>query len=144
MWGAASSPYLKIVSYYPRLCFWAKDIEGWERSKEPPLWGAAHPVPSCEASFCQLWRPLGAAPNSFLPRAGVQRSPTELPAGQVDLTGATSPYSLFNMTYKEEDFDRLLQLSDYNVQNSQDAILQALRMVLEHRAPGAGLPEAQS
>lgn len=51
---------------------------------------------------------------------------------------------MFNMTYKEEDFDRLLQLSDYNVQNSQDTILQALRMALKHRAPGTRLPEAQT
>lgn len=74
----------------------------------------------------------------------MQRSPAELPAGQVDLTGATSPYSLFNMTYKEEDFDRLLQLSDYNVQNSQGTILQALRTVLEHHALGARPPGAQT
>ncbi|GAB5572543.1 cytosolic phospholipase A2 delta [Prionailurus iriomotensis] len=75
---------------------------------------------------------------------GVLRSPTELPAGQVDLTGTASPYSLFNMTYKEEDFDRLLQLSDYNVRNSQDAILQALRMAVKHRALGARPPTAQN
>lgn len=78
------------------------------------------------------------------PRAGVQCSPTELPAGQVDLTGATSPYSLFNMTYKEEDFDRLLQLSAYNVQNSQGTILQALKMALKHQTLAARLPGAQS
>lgn len=61
----------------------------------------------------------------------------------MDLTGATSPYSLFNMTYKEEDFDRLLQLSDYNVQNSRGTILQALKMVLKHQTLGARLPGAQ-
>uniref|UniRef100_A0A673UF46 Phospholipase A2 n=1 Tax=Suricata suricatta TaxID=37032 RepID=A0A673UF46_SURSU len=75
---------------------------------------------------------------------GVQRSPTELSAGQVDLTGTTSPYSLFNMTYKEEDFDHLLHLSDYNVRNSQDAILQALRAAMKCRALGARPPTAQN
>ncbi|XP_004709525.1 cytosolic phospholipase A2 delta [Echinops telfairi] len=65
---------------------------------------------------------------------GIPRSPAELQAGQVDLTGATSPYSLLNMTYQEDDFDRLLGLCNYNVQNSQAAILQALRMALKHRA----------
>lgn len=78
------------------------------------------------------------------PWSGVQRSPAELPAGQVDLTGVTSPYSIFNMTYKEEDFDRLLQLSDYNIRNSQGTILQALRMALKHRAPSTRPPEAQT
>lgn len=62
----------------------------------------------------------------------------------MDLTGATSPYSLFNMTYKEEDFDRLLHLSAYNVQNSQRTILQALKMALKHQALAARLPGAQS
>lgn len=75
---------------------------------------------------------------------GVQRSPAELPDGQVDLNPDTSPYSLFSTTYKEEDFDRLLQLSDYNVQNSQGTILQALRMALKRRALEARLPGAQT
>ncbi|XP_077620732.1 cytosolic phospholipase A2 delta [Crocuta crocuta] len=75
---------------------------------------------------------------------GVRRSPAELPAGRVDLTGTTSPYSLFNMTYKEEDFDRLLQLSDYNVRNSQDAILRALRAAVKRRALAATPPTAQN
>jgi phospholipase A2 len=66
--------------------------------------------------------------------AGVRRSPDELKAGQVNLTGAASPYFMYNMTYKNEDFDRLLQLSDYNVQNNQGTILQALRTVLKRRA----------
>lgn len=94
-------------------------------------------MPSCGGLWVLLLTPS-------LPWAGVQRSPAQLPAGQVDLTGATSPYSLFNMTYKEEDFDRLLQLSDYNVRNSQGAILQALRTALKHRALGARPPGAQT
>ena len=90
------------------------------------------------------WRPPGPTLNPSHPWAGVQRSPAELPAGQVDLTGTTSPYSLFNMTYKEEDFDRLLQLSDYNVRNSQGTILQALRTAMKHRALGARPRAAQN
>ena len=96
---------------------------------------------SRSASCGGLWA-LRLTP--FHPWTGVQRSPAELPAGQVDLTGVTSPYSMFNMTYKEEDFDRLLQLSDYNVRNSQGTILQALRTSLRHRAPGARPPGPQT
>ena len=68
------------------------------------------------------------------PLAGVRRNPDELKAGQVDLTGVASPYFMYNMTYKNEDFNRLLQLSDYNVQNNQGTILQALKTVLKRRA----------
>lgn len=62
----------------------------------------------------------------------------------MNLTGATSPYALSNMTYKEEDFERLLRLSDYNVQTSQGAILQALRTALKHRGLEARPPGAQT
>ncbi|XP_017498315.3 cytosolic phospholipase A2 delta isoform X1 [Manis javanica] len=100
--------------------------------------------PTCPDCPVLLHFPLVNASFQDHSAPGVQRSPAELPAGQVDLTGATSPYSLFNMTYKEEDFDRLLQLSDYNVQNSQGTILQALRTVLERHALGARPPGAQT
>ncbi|XP_062946135.1 cytosolic phospholipase A2 delta [Cynocephalus volans] len=89
--------------------------------------------PTCPEAPVLLHFPLVNASFKDYSAPGVQRSPAELQAGQVDLTGATSPYALFNMTYKEEDFDRLLQLSDYNVRNSQGDILQALRTALKHR-----------
>uniref|UniRef100_A0A8C6W967 Phospholipase A2 n=2 Tax=Nannospalax galili TaxID=1026970 RepID=A0A8C6W967_NANGA len=90
--------------------------------------------PTCPKAPVLLHFPLvnGSFRDHSAP--GVRRSPAELQAGQVDLTGATSPYILYNMTYKEEDFDRLLKLSDYNVQNNQSTILQALRTLLKCRA----------
>ncbi|XP_045628443.1 cytosolic phospholipase A2 delta [Ursus americanus] len=100
--------------------------------------------PSCPDAPVLLHFPLVNASFRDHSAPGVRRSPAELPAGQVDLTGTASPYSLFNMTYKEEDFDRLLQLSDYNVRNSQGAILQALRTAVKHRALGARPPAAQN
>ncbi|XP_006201836.3 cytosolic phospholipase A2 delta [Vicugna pacos] len=100
--------------------------------------------PACPDAPVLLHFPLVNASFKDHSAPGVQRSPAELPAGQVDLAGVTSPYSMFNMTYKEEDFDRLLQLSDYNVCNSQDTILQALRTALKHRAPGTRPPGAQT
>nr|XP_035940457.1 cytosolic phospholipase A2 delta [Halichoerus grypus] len=99
--------------------------------------------PSCPDAPVLLHFPLVNASFRDHSAPGVRRSPAELPAGQVDLTGTTSPYSLFNMTYKEEDFDRLLQLSDYNVRNSQGVILQALRTAVKHRALAARPPAAQ-
>nr|XP_031528772.1 cytosolic phospholipase A2 delta isoform X3 [Vicugna pacos]XP_031528773.1 cytosolic phospholipase A2 delta isoform X3 [Vicugna pacos] len=100
--------------------------------------------PACPDAPVLLHFPLVNASFKDHSAPGVQRSPAELPAGQVDLAGVTSPYSMFSMTYKEEDFDRLLQLSDYNVCNSQDTILQALRTALKHRAPGTRPPGAQT
>ncbi|XP_053521887.1 cytosolic phospholipase A2 delta isoform X2 [Artibeus jamaicensis] len=100
--------------------------------------------PTCPDAPVLLHFPLVNASFKDHSAPGVQRSPAELPAGQVDLTGATSPYALFNMTYKEEDFDRLLRLSDYNVRNSQDTILQALRTVLKCQTQGDRLPGVQS
>ncbi|XP_028710297.1 cytosolic phospholipase A2 delta isoform X2 [Peromyscus leucopus] len=91
--------------------------------------------PTCPEAPVLLHFPLvnGSFRDHSAP--GVQRSPAELKAGQVDLTGEASPYMMYNMTYKEEDFDRLLQLTDYNIRNSQDTILQALKTVLKRRAP---------
>uniref|UniRef100_A0A8P0SEU7 Phospholipase A2 n=2 Tax=Canis lupus familiaris TaxID=9615 RepID=A0A8P0SEU7_CANLF len=100
--------------------------------------------PTCPDAPVLLHFPLVNASFKDHSAPGVQRSPAELPASQVDLTGTTSPYYLFNMTYKEEDFDHLLQLSDYNVRNSQGAILQALRTAMEHRALGTRPPTARN
>ncbi|XP_025328874.1 cytosolic phospholipase A2 delta [Canis lupus dingo] len=100
--------------------------------------------PTCPDAPVLLHFPLVSASFKDHSAPGVQRSPAELPASQVDLTGTTSPYYLFNMTYKEEDFDHLLQLSDYNVRNSQGAILQALRTAMEHRALGTRPPTARN
>ncbi|XP_052502373.1 cytosolic phospholipase A2 delta [Budorcas taxicolor] len=100
--------------------------------------------PACPDAPVLLHFPLVNASFKDHSAPGVQRGPAELSAGQIDLTGVTSPYSMFNMTYKEEDFNRLVQLSDYNVRSSQDTILQALRTVLKRRAPEARPPRVQT
>ncbi|XP_055485469.1 cytosolic phospholipase A2 delta isoform X2 [Psammomys obesus] len=91
--------------------------------------------PTCPEAPVLLHFPLvnGSFRDHSAP--GVRRSPAELRAGQVNFMGKFSPYTLCNMTYKEEEFNYLLQLSDYNVRNSQDMILQALKTVLKRRAP---------
>ncbi|XP_019352015.1 cytosolic phospholipase A2 delta [Alligator mississippiensis] len=64
---------------------------------------------------------------------GVERSPAELAEGTVPLAGCCSPYNLLNMTYCKEDFDKLLKLTDYNVQNNRDLILQAFRTSISRK-----------
>ncbi|OCT68555.1 hypothetical protein XELAEV_18039857mg, partial [Xenopus laevis] len=57
---------------------------------------------------------------------GVKRSPEEMEGGMVELSGK-SPYNLLKLTYSKENFDKLLNLTEYNVMNNEEAILQSLR-----------------
>ncbi|XP_037690159.1 cytosolic phospholipase A2 epsilon [Choloepus didactylus] len=64
---------------------------------------------------------------------GVERSPEELEKGQVDIYGPQSPYATKELTYTEDAFDRLVKLSEYNILNNKDKLLQALRLGVEKR-----------
>lgn len=64
---------------------------------------------------------------------GVKRSPSELAEGDVDVANTCGPYYINNLSYSEEDFDKLVNLSYYNVQNNKDLILQALRTAVERK-----------
>uniref|UniRef100_A0A8C3NE02 Phospholipase A2 n=1 Tax=Geospiza parvula TaxID=87175 RepID=A0A8C3NE02_GEOPR len=64
---------------------------------------------------------------------GVKRSPSEMAEGEVDVTNACGPYYINNLSYSEENFDKLVNLSYYNVQNNKDLILQALRTAVERK-----------
>ncbi|OWK62667.1 Cytosolic phospholipase A2 epsilon [Lonchura striata] len=64
---------------------------------------------------------------------GVKRSPSEMAEGEVDVDNACGPYYINNLSYSEENFDKLVNLSYYNVQNNKDLILQALRTAVERK-----------
>ncbi|XP_048804180.1 cytosolic phospholipase A2 epsilon-like isoform X2 [Lagopus muta] len=64
---------------------------------------------------------------------GVRRSPSEMAEGDVDVTNSCGPYYINNLSYSEKDFDKLVNLSYYNVQNNKDLILQALRAAVERK-----------
>ncbi|XP_068873511.1 cytosolic phospholipase A2 epsilon-like isoform X3 [Aphelocoma coerulescens] len=64
---------------------------------------------------------------------GVKRSPSEMAEGEVDVANACGPYYINNLSYSEENFDKLVNLSYYNVQNNKDLILQALRTAVERK-----------
>ncbi|XP_054944269.1 cytosolic phospholipase A2 epsilon isoform X1 [Physeter macrocephalus] len=64
---------------------------------------------------------------------GVERSPEELEQGQVDIYGPKSPYTTKELTYTEAAFDKLVKLSEYNILNNKDKLLQALRLAVEKK-----------
>uniref|UniRef100_A0A8B9P9T3 Phospholipase A2 n=1 Tax=Apteryx owenii TaxID=8824 RepID=A0A8B9P9T3_APTOW len=55
---------------------------------------------------------------------GVERSPAEMAQGNVDVSSLFSPYCINSFTYTEEEFDKLVKLTSYNIQNNKHLILQ--------------------
>ncbi|NXK06708.1 PA24E phospholipase, partial [Herpetotheres cachinnans] len=64
---------------------------------------------------------------------GVERSPAEMVQGNVDVSSIFSPYCLNSFTYTEEEFDKLVELTSYNIQNNKHLILQALNSAIEQK-----------
>lgn len=58
----------------------------------------------------------------------------ELKAGSVDVSSSSSPYRTRNMTYTQEDFEALVQLTAYNVMNNKERILETLRKAVARKA----------
>ncbi|XP_071415549.1 cytosolic phospholipase A2 epsilon-like [Pithys albifrons albifrons] len=63
----------------------------------------------------------------------VERSPTEMDEGRVDVSSCTAPYGTGLLTYTEENFNKLLNLCCYNILNNKHLILQALRTAVERK-----------
>ncbi|NXH94754.1 PA24E phospholipase, partial [Pachycephala philippinensis] len=63
----------------------------------------------------------------------VERSPTEMEQGRVDVSSCAAPYGTGLLTYTEEDFNKLLDLCSYNILNNKHLILQALRTAVERK-----------
>uniref|UniRef100_A0A672TMF4 Phospholipase A2 n=1 Tax=Strigops habroptila TaxID=2489341 RepID=A0A672TMF4_STRHB len=57
---------------------------------------------------------------------GVERSPAEMAQGKVDVSSIFSPYCISSFTYTEEEFDKLIELTNYNIQNNKNLILQPI------------------
>ncbi|XP_075047854.1 cytosolic phospholipase A2 delta-like isoform X2 [Mixophyes fleayi] len=67
-------------------------------------------------------------------RPGVERrTELEKEEGIVDLSGIWSPYRLLKLTYSKEDFNKLINLTEYNVENNEEMILQALRDAISQK-----------
>ncbi|XP_062375525.1 cytosolic phospholipase A2 zeta-like isoform X1 [Sardina pilchardus] len=63
---------------------------------------------------------------------GVQREGAdELKQGDVDVSTDNSPYQTTKLAYQPEDFQKLMDLTSYNVLNNRDILLSALRRALQ-------------
>ncbi|KAG7999834.1 Cytosolic phospholipase A2 zeta, partial [Nibea albiflora] len=68
-------------------------------------------------------------------RPGVKReTEEEIKAGQVDVSSSNSPYKTIAMTYSEEDYEALVELTTYNILNNKDSLLGAFQKALEMKA----------
>ncbi|NWH75405.1 PA24E phospholipase, partial [Piaya cayana] len=69
---------------------------------------------------------------------GMSRSAAEMEEGKVDVSSFCSPYSTREVSLKTEDFNKLMKLTNYNIMNNENMILQALRMAVAQKkqAPG--------
>lgn len=63
----------------------------------------------------------------------MERSSSELKQGDVKVSSPLSPYGLQNFQYTEEDFDKLVELTSYNIQNNKSLILQALQRAVDRK-----------
>ncbi|KFP79485.1 Cytosolic phospholipase A2 epsilon, partial [Acanthisitta chloris] len=64
---------------------------------------------------------------------GMSRSAAEMEQGKVDISSFCSPYSTREVSLKAEDFNKLLKLTNYNIMNNENMILQALRMAVARK-----------
>uniref|UniRef100_A0A670HWL8 Phospholipase A2 n=1 Tax=Podarcis muralis TaxID=64176 RepID=A0A670HWL8_PODMU len=84
--------------------------------------------------------------NSFreYKKPGIRRTSADTAKGEVDFTSLNSPYRMTNLTYTEEEFNKLINLSDYNIQNNRELILQALQTAVERRKASRKQKQLQS
>ncbi|XP_062973769.1 cytosolic phospholipase A2 epsilon-like [Elgaria multicarinata webbii] len=64
---------------------------------------------------------------------GVKRSPEEMEDGDIDLISTFGPYNINSLRYSEKDFEKLVKLSQYNIENNKDMMIKALRIAVERK-----------
>lgn len=50
-----------------------------------------------------------------------------------DLTSTFGPYDVYTLRYSEKDFQKLVKLCEYNIQNNIDLIFKTLRIAVERK-----------
>uniref|UniRef100_A0A8B9DUA4 Phospholipase A2 n=1 Tax=Anser cygnoides TaxID=8845 RepID=A0A8B9DUA4_ANSCY len=71
---------------------------------------------------------------------GMARSAAEMEQGKIDLSSFCSPYSTREVSLKAEDFNKLQRLTNYNIMNNENMILQALRMAVARKKQALSQP----
>ncbi|NXL96355.1 PA24E phospholipase, partial [Tyrannus savana] len=71
---------------------------------------------------------------------GMARTAAEMEQGKVDISSFSSPYSTREVSLKAEDFNKLLKLTNYNIMNNENMILQALRMAVARKKQALSQP----
>ncbi|NWV56213.1 PA24E phospholipase, partial [Daphoenositta chrysoptera] len=71
---------------------------------------------------------------------GMARTAVEMEQGNVDISSFSSPYSTREVSLKAEDFNKLLKLTNYNIMNNENMILQALRMAVARKKQALSQP----
>lgn len=72
------------------------------------------------------------------------RSAAEMEQGKIDLSSFCSPYSTREVSLKAEDFNKLQRLTNYNIMNNENVILQALRMAVARKKQALSQPVSQA
>lgn len=89
--------------------------------------------PACPDAPAVLHFPLVNASFREHSAPGVRRTAEEQEAGQVNLSSSDSPYHFSKVTYSQEDTDKLLRLTQYNICNNRERLLEALREAVQRR-----------
>nr|XP_054540899.1 cytosolic phospholipase A2 beta-like isoform X3 [Pan troglodytes] len=89
--------------------------------------------PTCPGAPAVLHFPLVSDSFREYSAPGVRRPPEEAAAGEVNLSSSDSPYHYTKVTYSQEDVDKFLHLTHYNVCNNQEQLLEALRQAVQRR-----------
>ncbi|KAM9466678.1 cytosolic phospholipase A2 epsilon-like [Clarias gariepinus] len=64
---------------------------------------------------------------------GIKRGDDELNEGNIDVSSSNSPYNTINLTFKSEDFRRLVDLTSYNIVNNMKVIRKILKKALNKK-----------
>lgn len=89
--------------------------------------------PTCPGAPAVLHFPLVNDSFREYSAPGVRRTPEAVAAGEVNLSSVDSPYHYTKVTYSQEDVDKLLRLTHYNVCNNREQLLEALRQAVQRR-----------
>lgn len=65
--------------------------------------------------------------------SGVERTPEEMDEGKVDVCSVLSPFTTREVCFSENNFDKLVKLTDYNVLNNEKLIIRALSLAVARR-----------